>query len=70
MDIVAIAPCTGPIMSISCDPHLRVARPTDHMASVLRFYVDGLGFETVGSFTGHHGFDGVMLAPRGARAPP
>jgi catechol 2,3-dioxygenase-like lactoylglutathione lyase family enzyme len=46
-------------------PHLRVARPTDHLDAVTRFYRDGLGFEMLASFTGHDGFDGVMLGHRG-----
>jgi catechol 2,3-dioxygenase-like lactoylglutathione lyase family enzyme len=45
--------------------HLRIARPTDHMAEVIRFYRDGLGFEVIGSFEDHDGFDGVMLGRRG-----
>lgn len=40
---------------------LRVARPTDRLEAVVGFYRDGLGFEELGSFTGHDGFDGVML---------
>ena len=46
--------------------HLRVARPTDHMPEVVRFYRDGLGFEVLGSFENHEGFDGMMLGHRGA----
>lgn len=47
--------------------HLRIARPTDHMEDILRFYRDGLGFELVGSFEDHDGFDGIMLGhPDGA----
>lgn len=46
--------------------HLRVARATDQLAEVVRFYRDGLGFEVLGSFEGHEGFDGVMLGHRGA----
>ncbi|GGG46231.1 VOC family protein [Hymenobacter glacieicola] len=42
-------------------PKLRVARPTDQLAAVVRFYRDGLGLQELGSFTGHNGFDGVML---------
>lgn len=42
-------------------PHLRVARPTDHMPDILRFYRDGLGFEVIASFEDHEGFDGIML---------
>ena len=46
--------------------HLRVARPTDDLAPLIRFYRDGLGFEVLGSFTNHDGFDGVMLGRKGA----
>lgn len=42
-------------------PHLRVARPTDHMPDILRFYRDGLGFEVIASFENHEDFDGIML---------
>lgn len=40
---------------------LRVARPTDHLDEVVKFYVEGLGFSILGSFKDHDGFDGVML---------
>jgi catechol 2,3-dioxygenase-like lactoylglutathione lyase family enzyme len=46
--------------------HLRVARATDHLDDVVRFYRDGLGFELVGEFHDHEGFDGVMLGHAGA----
>lgn len=46
--------------------HLRVARPTDQMDAVVRFYRDGLGFCELGSFVDHDGFDGVMLGMEGA----
>lgn len=42
-------------------PKLRVARPTDNLAAVVRFYRDGLGLTELTSFTAHNGFDGVML---------
>jgi catechol 2,3-dioxygenase-like lactoylglutathione lyase family enzyme len=45
---------------------LRVARPTDHLEEVVRFYVDGLGLERLGSFEDHEGFDGVMVGAPGA----
>jgi catechol 2,3-dioxygenase-like lactoylglutathione lyase family enzyme len=45
--------------------HLRVARPTKDLDAVIRFYRDGLGFEVIDSFTGHAGFDGVMLGHAG-----
>jgi catechol 2,3-dioxygenase-like lactoylglutathione lyase family enzyme len=41
--------------------HLRIARPSDDLAAVVRFYRDGLGFEVLHEFRGHDGFDGVML---------
>src|SRR6266496_4338038 len=46
--------------------HLRIARPTDHLPEIINFYRDGLGFEVVGSFEDHDGFDGVMLGHREA----
>ena len=46
--------------------HLRVARPTDDLAAVVAFYRDGLGFDVLGEFRDHDGFDGVMLGCRGA----
>ena len=44
---------------------LRVARPTDNMAEIIRFYRDGLGLELLASFADHKGFDGVMLGRKG-----
>ena len=41
--------------------HVRIARPTDHLDEVISFYRDGLGFNIIGSFEDHQGFDGVML---------
>ena len=46
--------------------HLRVARPTDNLVEVVKFYRDGLGFEVLYQFTGHDGFDGVMLGHKDA----
>jgi catechol 2,3-dioxygenase-like lactoylglutathione lyase family enzyme len=40
---------------------VRIARPTDRLDHIVRFYCDALGFEQVGSFTGHAGYDGVMV---------
>ena len=40
---------------------LRVARPTDHLAGIAEMYRRGLGFEVLGAFEDHDGFDGVML---------
>ena len=46
--------------------HLRIARPTDDLEAVTRFYRDGLGFEVVSEFRDHDGYDGVMLGHPGA----
>ena len=40
---------------------LRVARATDRIEEVVRFYVEGLGLGTLGSFENHEGFDGLMI---------
>ncbi|MEK6337310.1 MAG: hypothetical protein AABM67_20500, partial [Acidobacteriota bacterium] len=40
---------------------LRVARATDRLDEVVRFYVLGLGLDQLGSFVDHEGFDGVMV---------
>ena len=40
---------------------LRIARPTDNLAVVSRMYIEGLGFELLGSFSEHDGFDGVII---------
>ena len=42
-------------------PKLRVARPTDNLPALLRFYCEGLGLQQLTAFTAHNGFDGVML---------
>jgi len=44
---------------------LRVARPTDQLKEVVRFYSEGVGLEILGSFEDHEGFDGVMLGLAG-----
>ena len=47
-------------------PVLRVARPTDDIEPLIRFYRDGLGLEVLFSFRDHDGFDGAMLGLPGA----
>ncbi|MBD2769876.1 VOC family protein [Hymenobacter sp. BT664] len=42
-------------------PILRVARPTDNLPALLKFYCDGLGLQQLASFSNHNEFDGVML---------
>src|ERR1043165_3134248 len=46
--------------------HVRVARPSDNLDAVVKFYRDGLGFTVLYEFTDHDGFDGVMLGNKGA----
>ena len=41
--------------------HYRIARPTNNLPAIIKFYSDGLGLEKVGSFIGHGGYDGVMF---------
>jgi catechol 2,3-dioxygenase-like lactoylglutathione lyase family enzyme len=43
------------------DLKMRVARPTNNLDEVVRFYRDGLGLSELGSFNDHDGFDGIML---------
>lgn len=44
---------------------LRVARHTDQLDELVRFYRDGLGLVEVGGFRDHGGYDGVFLAVPG-----
>jgi catechol 2,3-dioxygenase-like lactoylglutathione lyase family enzyme len=55
-----------PTQAIEWPDHLpiaqvRIARPTDRLDEVVRFYRDVLGFAELISFHGHRGYDGVML---------
>ncbi len=47
---------------------LRIARHTNRLDEVVRFYRDGLGLPEIGRFEGHDGYDGVVLAVHGADA--
>ena len=40
---------------------MRVARPTDNLEALTQMYVDGLGFQVIGSFKDHGGFNGSIL---------
>jgi catechol 2,3-dioxygenase-like lactoylglutathione lyase family enzyme len=44
---------------------LRIVRPTDHMAEIIRFYRDGLGLEILDSFEDRDGLDAVFLGKPG-----
>jgi predicted enzyme related to lactoylglutathione lyase len=50
---------------MNSESKLRVARPTDQLEEVVRFYSEGVGLEVLGSFEEHDGFDGVMLGLAG-----
>jgi len=52
-------------MTTILNAHIRIARPTNDLTEIVRFYRDGLGFEVIGSFADHDGFDGVMLGHAG-----
>jgi GNAT superfamily N-acetyltransferase/catechol 2,3-dioxygenase-like lactoylglutathione lyase family enzyme len=47
---------------------LRVARHTDRLDELIRFYRDGLGLREIGGFRNHNGYDGVFLEVPGTRA--
>jgi catechol 2,3-dioxygenase-like lactoylglutathione lyase family enzyme len=40
---------------------IRVARPTNRLDEVVKFYRDGLGLPELFRFNGHDGYDGVMI---------
>jgi len=41
--------------------HIRIARSTNNIEEILKFYKDGLGFSVLSFFEDHDGFDGIML---------
>jgi catechol 2,3-dioxygenase-like lactoylglutathione lyase family enzyme len=43
---------------------VRIARPTDRLAEVERFYTDALGLPVIYRFSNHAGYDGVMIGLR------
>ena len=45
---------------------LRIARPTDQLEGLVRFYCDGLGLAEIDRFADHDGYSGVMLGLPGA----
>jgi hypothetical protein len=46
---------------ISKSSVLRVARPTDKLNEITAMYISGLGFQLLGSFKDHNGFDGTII---------
>ena len=51
---------------MTTDTTVRIARPTEHLARVLRFYIEGLGWSILDAFQDHEGIDGVMVGLPGA----
>ena len=47
---------------------LRVARHTEDLDALVRFYRDGIGLVEIGGFSGHDGYDGVFLEVPGTGA--
>lgn len=47
---------------------LRIARHTDRLHELIRFYRDGLGLREIGGFRNHDGYDGVFLEVPGSGA--
>ena len=47
---------------------LRVARHTERLDALVRFYRDGLGLSEVGRFEDHDGYEGVFLEVPGTGA--
>ena len=39
----------------------RIARPTDKLEEVIKFYEEGLGLKRIGEFHNHEAYDGVMF---------
>ena len=44
---------------------IRIARPTDRLEAVVRFYRDGVGLPVASGFKGQAGYDGVVLGVPG-----
>lgn len=42
-------------------PTMRVARPSDNLEALLRFYCDGLSLQILARFDNHDGFDGIIV---------
>ena len=45
---------------------VRIARPTRDWRRIAALYTQGLGWQRLGSFENHAGFDGIMLGEAGA----
>jgi catechol 2,3-dioxygenase-like lactoylglutathione lyase family enzyme len=59
-----------PTEEVSCMSDVsdfRVARPSNDLGALRRFYIAGLGLEVLAEFAGHDGFDGLVLRVPGSR---
>jgi len=54
------------IADMTTVPILRVARPSDNLDALMRFYGQGLGLTLLSRFEDHEGFDGIMFGREGA----
>ena len=45
--------------------NFRVARHTDNLEPIIKFYRDLLGLEVIGEFTNHDKYDGVFIGKQG-----
>ncbi|WP_244501812.1 VOC family protein [Stappia sp. ES.058] len=52
--------------AIQSVPVLRVARPTNDLAPLERFYMQGAGFRRLAAFSDHVGFSGTIIGYPGA----
>jgi catechol 2,3-dioxygenase-like lactoylglutathione lyase family enzyme len=46
---------------------VRLARHTNRLTEIVRFYRDGLGLREIGHFKDHDGYDGIFLALTGTK---
>ncbi|WP_286912432.1 VOC family protein [Flavobacterium sp. UBA4197] len=54
------SPMTPSIESLGA-VQFRIARPTNNLQKVVKFYKEVIGLKELGAFSGHQGYDGVML---------
>lgn len=64
---VALVSCKSKIVTTTDGKNMqavqfRTARPTNNLEEIKIFYTEALGLELLGSFKGHAGYDGIMLA--------
>ena len=57
---VGLIGCATPGRAVVAQQY-RIARPTERLDELVRFYRDGLGLPVLGSFEGHAGYDGQLI---------